>query len=76
MRVRSGVRGERQFSDEQLNAIIKRGAVIGASMDTWMLNAEGNLDWGGEIPGRRTRFPREAITLEHPLLWTPPQTSR
>ena len=57
--------GERQFSDEQLKALIERGGVIGASMDTWMIYAEGNLDWGGHIPPRRSRFPREAVTLEH-----------
>jgi len=27
----------RQFSDEQLRALIERGAVIGAALDTWML---------------------------------------
>ena len=62
---RALVPGERQFSDAQLKAILARGAVIGTSMDTWMLYAEGNLDWGGEIPTRRSRFPREAITLAH-----------
>ena len=62
---RALVPGERQFSDEQLKAILARGGVIGASMDTWMLYAEGNIDWGGEIPSRRSRFPREAVTLEH-----------
>merc|ERR1711969_166051 len=62
---RALVPGERQFSDEQLKALLARGAVVGASMDTWMLYAEGGLDWGGEIPPRRTRFPREAVTLEN-----------
>lgn len=62
---RALVPAERQFSDAQLKAILARGGVIGASMDTWMLYAEGNLDWGGEIPSRRSRFPREAVTLEH-----------
>jgi membrane dipeptidase len=27
----------RQFSDEQINALIQRGAVIGAAMDAWMI---------------------------------------
>ena len=30
-----------------------------------MLYAEGNIDWGGEIPSRRSRFPRAEVTLEH-----------
>ena len=62
---RALVPGERQFSDEQLKAILERGAVIGASLDTWMLYPEGDVDWGGTIPSRRSRFPREAVTLEN-----------
>jgi membrane dipeptidase len=56
--------GERQFSDEQLQAIIARGAVIGVSMDTWMIYPKGNLNWAAthEVT-RRERFPREAVTL-------------
>jgi len=34
---RALVPGERQFSDEQLLALIQRGAVIGAVCDAWML---------------------------------------
>jgi membrane dipeptidase len=34
---RALVPGDRQFSDEQLRALIERGAVIGAAMDAWML---------------------------------------
>ena len=60
---RALVPGERQFPDELLARIIERGAVIGASMDTWMLYKPG-LDWGGTIPPRRTVFPRESITLD------------
>ena len=56
------VPGERQFPDDQLIAVIKRGGVIGASMDTWMLYRPG-LDWSSTIPTRRSVFPREAITL-------------
>jgi membrane dipeptidase len=63
---RALVPGGRQFSDEQLNVLIKRGAVIGTSMDTWMLYPDGNLDWDAHpYPTRRSRFPREAVTLEH-----------
>jgi membrane dipeptidase len=29
--------GDRQFSDEQIKALIDRGAVIGAALDAWML---------------------------------------
>lgn len=34
---RALVHHNRQFSDEQLKALIERGAVIGAAMDAWML---------------------------------------
>jgi membrane dipeptidase len=34
---RSLVPGERQFTDEQLKEVIKRGGVIGAALDAWML---------------------------------------
>jgi membrane dipeptidase len=63
---RALVPGERQFSDEQLRALLARGAVIGVAMDTWMLLAGQQSDWhsiGGR--DRREVFPREAITLEH-----------
>lgn len=60
---RAIVPGERQFPDDQLQAIIQRGGVIGASMDSWMLYKPG-LNWGAKIPPRRTVFPREAVTLE------------
>jgi membrane dipeptidase len=59
---RALVPGERQFPDELLKILIRRGGVIGVSMDTWMLYKPG-LDWGGPIPPRRTVFPRESITL-------------
>lgn len=54
--------GERQFPDDLLKAVIERGGVIGASMDTWMLYPPGT-DWA-EIPPRRERFPRSKVTLE------------
>jgi membrane dipeptidase len=63
---RALVAGERQFSDEQLRAIIERGGVIGASMDTWMLYSDGQLDWArAGISERRDIFPRQAVTLAH-----------
>ena len=62
---RAVVPGERQLPDDLLKRIIDRGAVIGSSMDTWMLNRHYQLDWGlAQIPRRRTLFPREAVTLE------------
>ena len=48
---------ERQFSDEQLQALISRGAVIGAALDAWMMVP-------GWIRGKTT--PEEAgVRLEH-----------
>ncbi len=57
--------GQRQFSDEQLRAVIERGGVIGASMDTWMSYPEPVIDWSrtGAL-ARRDVFPREAVTLQ------------
>ncbi len=58
--------GMRQFTDEQLNAVIERGGVIGASMDTWMLRETQEVDWADTGSyARRDFFPREAVTLEH-----------
>jgi membrane dipeptidase len=34
---RAIVPGERQFSDDQLKALIERGAVVGPALDNWML---------------------------------------
>ncbi len=49
----------RQFSDEQLRALIARGAVMGAAFDAWMLTP----DW---VRGKTT--PQSAgVTLEHVL---------
>lgn len=63
---RALVPGERQFSDEQLQAIIARDGVIGVSMDTWMLYQSSDLDWAkAGITDRRALFPRSAVTLEH-----------
>ena len=54
--------GERQMPDELLKEIISRGAVIGHSMDTWMLRKVG-VDWAN-IPSRRSVFPSSEVTLE------------
>lgn len=63
---RALVPGERQFSDAQLQAVIVRGGVIGVSMDTWMLYADGGLDWAkAGVTARRDLFPRSAVTLAH-----------
>jgi membrane dipeptidase len=54
--VRSLVNHNRQFSDEQLKELIKRGAVIGMALDAWMM-----------VPGwqRGTSTPKEmGVTLE------------
>lgn len=48
---------ERQFSDEQIKALIERGAVIGAALDAWMMVP-------GWIRGKTT--PQEAgVLLKH-----------
>ncbi|MCA9055386.1 MAG: membrane dipeptidase, partial [Planctomycetaceae bacterium] len=52
---RALVPGDRQLSDEQIRALIDRGAVIGAAFDNWMLT-----------PGwRKYVTPRETVTLEN-----------
>ena len=53
--------GERQFPDHQLKRIIERGAVIGHSMDTYMIWPQG-VDWAN-IPPKRP-FAPEDVTLE------------
>jgi membrane dipeptidase len=63
---RALVPGERQFSDEQLRAIMARGGVVGVSMDTWMLYRGSGLDWAkAGITERRELFARQAVTLAH-----------
>lgn len=37
---RALVPGDRQFSDEQIKLLIQRGGVIGAALDTWMLERD------------------------------------
>lgn len=41
---RALVPGDRQYSDDQIKALIDRGAVIGGVLDSWML-------WPGYVPG-------------------------
>jgi membrane dipeptidase len=41
---RALVPGDRQYSDEQIKALIDRGGVIGGVLDSWML-------WPGYVPG-------------------------
>ena len=50
---RALVPGDRQFSDDQIRAMIQRGAVIGMAFDAWML-----------LPGYKAgQMPRDATTL-------------
>ena len=58
---RALVPGERQIPDDLLRTIIDRGAVIGTSMDAWMLFKPG-IDWA--VPKNRDIYSREEITLE------------
>jgi len=51
---RALVPGSRQFSDEQLKALIKRHGVIGTAADAWML-----------YPNWTTKTPKIAVTLEN-----------
>lgn len=41
---RSLVPGDRQFTDEQIQALISRDAVIGVAFDSWMLQQDWRLD--------------------------------
>ena len=40
---RAIIKGERQFSDEQIKLIGERGGVIGGALDTWMLHNDFNM---------------------------------
>ena len=52
---RSLIPGDRQLTDEQIKALIERGAVIGAAFDNWMLT-----------PGwKKYVTPRESVTMEN-----------
>jgi membrane dipeptidase len=54
--------GERQFPDHQLQRIIERGAVIGHSMDTYMI-WPGGMDWANFPP--KPPFDEADVPLEH-----------
>lgn len=45
---RSLVKGERQFTDEQIKIIAERGGIIGGALDTWMLY--NNFKLGTDSP--------------------------
>ena len=61
---RTLVPGERQQPDDILLEVIRRGGVIGASMDTWMLNKHHSIDWELLRIKRRPVYASELITLE------------
>jgi membrane dipeptidase len=61
---RAVVPGERQQPDDILQEVIRRGGVIGASMDTWMLNKHHSIDWKTIALKRREVFASDLITLE------------
>ena len=53
------------MTDELLKRAIERGAVIGASMDTWMLTRNVERDWSNKTPQSRSDlFNPEDVTLE------------
>jgi len=49
------VPGDRQYSDEQIKLLIRRGGVIGVACDAWMLTPNY----------QRAVTPRDAVTLNH-----------
>ncbi|MBN4074231.1 membrane dipeptidase [bacterium AH-315-D21] len=62
---RALVPGERQQDDDLLKRVIERGAIIGASMDTWMLTRNVEKDWSHRTPQSRSDlFKPEDVTLE------------
>ena len=61
---RALVPGERQQPDDILLEVIRRGGVIGSSMDTWMLNKYYSIDWKTIGHKRRDVFPSPLVTLE------------
>ncbi len=59
---RAVVPGDRQFSDEQLRALIARGAVIGSALDSWML-LPGYVP--GETDNSQVEFRRVVAHIDH-----------
>jgi len=54
----------RQFSDDQLRALVERGAVIGVAFDAWMLVPD--WDRGGSTPeGRGVTLSQVADNIDH-----------
>jgi membrane dipeptidase len=47
----------RQFTDEQLNALIERDGVIGVACDNWMLSPDWPAQDSGAAPPARTAIP-------------------
>lgn len=66
---RAIVPGDRQMSDAQLNAIIRRQGMIGVAFDNWMLKAGYTFIRGSELLHHPRvdphRTPRDTITLEN-----------
>ena len=61
---RALVPAQRQFSDEQLNALIERGAVVGMAFDAWMMHP----DWvrGTTTPEETgLKIERIALHIDH-----------
>ena len=59
---RALVPGDRQFSDEQVQRLIERGAVIGAALDAWMLEP----DWvHGESSVERVNLGTVVDHIDH-----------
>jgi len=59
---RALVPGDRQFSDEQIQALIKRDAVIGVALDAWMLYPE----WvKGKTPNTVVSMEAVADQIDH-----------
>jgi membrane dipeptidase len=55
---------QRQFSDEQLRAIVERGGVVGAALDAWML--KGGWSWsGGPAPDLEVTLATVVDDIDH-----------
>ena len=57
--------GERQLPDDIIAEVIRRGGVMGASMDTWMIWPQGAPDWATDSwANNRKHFRRDEVTLD------------